>query len=89
MLALYNMADNNMCYLVVLLVAAALAVYGLAGIVDRRRPNEDGMAQANRQLSGFGWMILAQIVLVFGAALCFSYNGGMQSVRGFLSHVGA
>ena len=66
------MVSNSLgfCYLLTALVATALAVWGYMKVFNT---NSDGLTdtqQLQRQLRGFGFVILASAVAAAGAALC-------------------
>lgn len=73
----YKMAQNSLCYLVVIVVAFALVIFGLIELMSKKRAGEADADVQFRQLRAFGWLIVAQIVLAVGASLCFAYGGGM------------
>lgn len=78
------MAKNSttqLCYLIALLFAVALVVYGFMELLKEQQPSEKTQAEViSRQIRGFALIMLAQVVLVLGAAVCFGTTGGVESL---------
>lgn len=68
--------DNSLCYLIVLAIAVALIIFALVELLSKKRAGETDADVQQRQLRAFGWLILAQIVMAVGAALCMGWNNG-------------
>jgi hypothetical protein len=66
------MMMSALCVTLLLLVAAALAAYGLYLVLAQSVPKMDAppMSVQQRQLRGFGFLVLAQICVVVGLPLC-------------------
>ena len=76
-----NKSTVQLCYLVAILVAVALVVYGFMELLKEQQPSEKTQAEViSRQIRGFALIMLAQVVLVLGAALCFGTTGGVQGL---------
>lgn len=79
------MDNGGLCFLIVLVVSFALVVFGLIEIMSKQRANEVATDVPSRQLRGFGWLILAQIILAVGSALCVGTTmGGWSGVKNVL-----
>ena len=66
------MADlSNLCYLLVLAVAIGFVIYGFFLLLEKDRPNENDVQVIQRQIRGFAFIMLAQVVVVLGLALCY------------------
>jgi len=69
----------ELCYVATVLAAVALVVYGLMDVLKKRQPKETSDSEViSRQIRGFGLLILAQIVLFLGGAICFAVTGGVE-----------
>jgi type IV secretory pathway VirB2 component (pilin) len=72
------MADmHNLCYLLVLAVAVGFVIYGFMLLLEKERSNENDVQTIQRQIRGFAFIMLAQVIVVLGMALCYgmSSNG--------------
>jgi hypothetical protein len=73
--------SNGLCYLLALAVSAAFIVYGFVLLLQKERPTENDVQVIQRQIRGFAMIMLAQVILVLGMALCFGMSGGAQTIR--------
>lgn len=77
----------DLCFLVVLVISVALLAFGLMDALKVRQPNESNDATIQRQLRGFAFIVLAQVVFAMGATLCATPTlkgllaGGRASLR--------
>ena len=78
------MAKNSttqLCYLVVVLLAVAFVVYGFMELLKKQQPSETTQAEViSRQIRGFAFIMLAQVVLVLGAALCMGTSKNFEGL---------
>jgi TRAP-type C4-dicarboxylate transport system permease small subunit len=76
------MADNGkqLCYLLVIIIAIGFIVWGFMDILKRKQSNESSEDQISRQIRGFAFIMLAQVVLVLGSAICFGMQGGITEL---------
>ena len=75
------MQDIKLCYVVVLIVAVVFLIYGLVQVLKKREADESSDGEVmSRQLRGFGYVLLSQIVLLIGMSLCMGLLGGMRSL---------
>ena len=75
------MPDMSLCYVAAILASVALLVWGLMDILKKRQPAEASEeAVISRQIRGFGILLLSQMVLIIGGALCFGVSGGAERV---------
>jgi hypothetical protein len=74
---------QNFCYVVSLALAVGLVFYGFMQLLQREKPSENDVQVLQRQLRGFGYLMLAQLILVIGMAFCVGLNldGFKQMVR--------
>lgn len=68
------MEESGICFLLVLVLAVALVIYGFVMLLKKQETNENDVTVLQRQLRGFGYLLLSQIVLVMGASLCIGLN---------------
>ncbi len=76
------MDEKNYCFIFVLIVSIAFLVYGFMELM--RKPvgsSEASIATISRQLKGFAYIMLSQVVLILGGALCL---GGLEKSLGAL-----
>lgn len=74
------------CYLVTSLVSVGLLIYGLLEIL-RIKPKQDEPTEVSvisRQIRGFGLLMLAQVLIIVGGALCFGLGGGVKALTGYV-----
>lgn len=71
---------SSICYLVAAVAAIGLIVFGFWQIFKQQEANETDTQVLHRQIRGFAWLILAQVVFSMGASLCplLSMNGRMN-----------
>jgi len=77
------MANNNtqLCYLLVLVIAIGFLVWGFMDLLRRQQPSEKGTVDViSRQVRGFAFIMLAQVAILLGAALCFGFSGGLDQL---------
>lgn len=72
---------SQLCFVLFLIFAVGLAVWGISDIVKRKQPSEASTQETiSRQLRGMGILVIAQLVLALGLILCFSMSGGVDSL---------
>jgi len=70
----------SLCYLVSIIAAIILLVMGFMDLIKKRQKNESSEEQViSRQIRGFAFIMLSQVVLILGAMLCFAFSGGAGS----------
>ena len=67
---------NALCYILVLGASIACVIYGFMDLLRRKQVQEDDMGVIQRQLRGFGYLMLSHVVLVVGLAICIGLNLG-------------
>ena len=76
------MADNSsLCYVLVLVLAAAVVIYGFIQLLQRQRPSENDVQVLQRQLRGMAYLLLAMVILSVGMSMCFFNGDGPSMVR--------
>lgn len=68
------MADTNICYIATLALSVGLVIFGFLQLLGQQKAGENELQVIQRQLRGFAFLALAQIVLVGGMALCVGLN---------------
>lgn len=69
------MSDANaLCYILVLAASIACVIYGFMDILRRKRASENDIEVIQRQIQGFGYLMLSHVVLIVGLALCLALN---------------
>ena len=72
------MANDSaaLCYLIVIIVSIGFLIWGFMDLLRKKQPHETTEAQViSRQIRGAGLLLLSQLVLVLGAALCYGAAG--------------
>ena len=75
--------EGGFCYFIIVLIVLALVIFGLWELMSKKKSNESDADVQFRQLRAFGYLIISQIVLIVGGALCFSISGGPARVSSF------
>jgi len=79
------MSDSAICYLLVAVASIGLVVYGFMQVLNKQLASENDVQVLQRQIRGFAFLMLAQIVLVLGSALCtglgFSFKDLSKAIR--------
>ena len=65
---------SGLCYFSALIVSFALVIYGFVLLLQKEKPGENDVQVIQRQIRGFAFIMLAQVVLVLGLALCFGMS---------------
>jgi len=58
------------CYLISIIVALGLIVWGMFDLLKEKEKHETDIQVIQRQLRGFGYIILAQVIGAAGDGLC-------------------
>lgn len=78
------MAKSNgvqICTLVVIGAAVILAIYGFMEIFKSKQSGESSTTDTiSRQIRGFGFLLLSQVVLVIGAMVCMGFSGDLDKL---------
>ncbi len=73
--------DLSLCGAVILIIAAALAIYGFMEILKEKQKHENNTEQIQRQLRGFGMLLLSEVILLIGMGLCLGLGGGIGGIQ--------
>jgi len=65
---------DGLCYVATLAVCLGLVIYGFMMILQRAQPNENDTQVIQRQIRGFAYLLLSQIVLILGVMICGGFN---------------
>jgi hypothetical protein len=72
---------TSLCYLVVVVLSVIFLIWGFMDLLRQRQHHEATETQViSRQMRGLGLLLLSQVVLVLGAALCFGLGGGRSGL---------
>lgn len=63
-------SDGAICYVLVAAVSIGVLVYGFMQVLGKQMPSENDTQVIQRQIRGFAWLMLSQIVLVLGMGMC-------------------
>jgi hypothetical protein len=75
-------SSTQLCYLAAIVVAVGLVVWGLFDILKPKQKGESDASVTQRQLRGFGYLVLAQIVISIGVAVCPEVTGAVGRFLG-------
>lgn len=85
------MAKDNgkqLCYLLVLIISIGFLVWGFMDLLRRQQPTEKAQTDViSRQIRGFAFIMLAQVVLLLGSMICFGLTGGMDQLTSAIERV--
>lgn len=77
-----NTGATSLCYLVVIVLSVIFLIWGFMDLLRQRQAHETTeTAVISRQMRGLGLILLSQVILVLGAALCYGLGGGRQQLR--------
>jgi hypothetical protein len=62
--------SQQLCFIATLAVALGLVIYGLMQIFKKEQASENDVQVVQRQIRGFAYLILAQVVMAAGMSLC-------------------
>jgi len=79
--------DNQFCYLLTLIIGVIFAIWGFFDILKEKQKHESDMNVLQRQLRGFGFLVLSQVVLVIGVSACLGIGGGARKMLGKIGEV--
>lgn len=75
------MRDMSICYVISIIIAVVLTVYGLMDILREQQSDElTQQAVIARQIRGFGLLVLAQLVVMLGGATCAALSSGAEKL---------
>ncbi len=70
------MDNSGLCYLIVIIVSIGFLIWGFMDLLKQKQANETTETQViSRQIRGAGLLLLSQLVLVLGGALCYGVAG--------------
>lgn len=80
------MSDNaSLCYIVVAVATIGLVIFGFNKILTPQQHSENDTQVIQRQIRGFAWLMLSQIVLVLGSSMCMGMGFTLRDVSRSLS----
>jgi len=78
----------QLCYLLVLIVAIGFLVWGFMDLLKKQQPNEKNQTDViSRQIRGFAFIMLSQVVLLLGSMICFGLSGGIDQIGKAVSKI--
>lgn len=76
--------STRMCYLLIFLVSLGFLIWGFTDTLRKQTDQEKSMEQTiSRQIRGFAFILLSQVVLVLGMAMCWGLGGGRMRMPSF------
>jgi len=83
------MADGgrNLCLIISFILSLGFLLWGFIELLQKKQPNESETSTISRQLRGIGYLILSQVILVLGFALCFAMTGGRADLRSWFGNM--
>nr|QBK85695.1 MAG: uncharacterized protein LCMAC101_02900 [Marseillevirus LCMAC101] len=71
------------CFVIILIFSIFFLVYGFMDLMKAKKSGETDAAHISRQIKGFAYIMLSQVVLVIGGALCLGgFEKSLGSLRG-------
>lgn len=65
------MNNGSICFMITTILVVIIVIWGFMDVLKKKQPEETSDTEViSRQIRGFGFLVLAQIVGVLGAALC-------------------
>jgi hypothetical protein len=79
----------QLCYLLVIIVAIGFLVWGFMDLLKKQQPNEKTTTDViSRQVRGFAFIMLSQVILLLGGAICFGLSGGVDQLGNMIGEMG-
>ena len=69
------MSVAGLCILSIIIASIGLIVWGLFDILKEKEKHETDIQVIQRQIRGFGYLILSWFVLIIGMSLCTIVGG--------------
>ena len=79
------MSSQSLCFLLTLAVSLGLVIFGFIQLLQKEKASENDVQVVQRQIRGFAYLALAQVILVAGVALCGSLD--LNTVRDMVRSV--
>jgi hypothetical protein len=71
----------SICYIAAVVISIGITIWGLLEILRKKQDDEPTINDTiSRQIKGFGFLILSQIVLFLGISICFGFGGGADAI---------
>nr|QBK86614.1 MAG: uncharacterized protein LCMAC102_04100 [Marseillevirus LCMAC102] len=79
---------TQLCYLLVVIVSIGFLVWGFMDLLRPKLPSEKAQVDViSRQIRGFAFIMVSQVVLVLGSIICFGMTGGVKGLGKTLKKV--
>lgn len=78
---------SQICYLLILVASIGFLVWGFMDLLKKKQGNETDTQVISRQIRGFAFIMIAQVVLVVGSMVCFGLSGGMEQLSKAVSKI--
>ena len=83
------MENTQLCYLLILIIAICFLIWGFMDLLKKKQPYEKTQTDViSRQIRGFALIMVSQIVLLLGSAICYGFMGGFKGVGKMISKMG-
>ena len=71
----------SLCYILVIIVSIGFLIWGFMDLLKRKQANERTTNDViSRQIRGFAFIMISQVILVLGTILCLGANGGLKGL---------
>ncbi len=65
--------SSSLCYIATIVVTIILVIWGFMDILKSKQTGETDTSEViSRQIKGFGFLVLGQLVLIIGIAICLA-----------------
>jgi hypothetical protein len=74
------MSDGAVCFLIVAIVSIGFLIYGFTQVLGKQLPSENDTQVIQRQIRGFAFLMLAQIAMIVGSAICTGLTLNLREI---------
>lgn len=72
---------TSLCYFVIVIIAIGFLLWGFMDLLKKQQPTESDTSDViSRQIRGFAFIMMSQVVLVVGGMICFGMSGGLDQL---------
>ena len=69
----------QLCFILFMILALGFLAWGLSDLLRKRQPTEASTVDTiSRKISGFGLIVVAQLVIMIGLIVCYGVSGGAK-----------
>jgi len=69
------------------IVSIGFLVWGFMDLLKKQQSGENDVQVIQRQIRGFAFIMIAQVVLVVGSMICFGMSGGLDQLSRAVSKI--